>query len=135
MATYKQPRAINAVSLTLFAIVGLAGYAAFAGWPILTLNADIKSAMEDALPRLYRANLLPEPESTTAADQIRQSLTEQLTQLGIEQADAMLHVVRDSTSVAIDVNVVRSLDLKWLHLKFPVRLHPHVETSAARVSY
>jgi hypothetical protein len=135
VASYKQPRRLNAVSLTLLGLVGLAGYVAHAAWPAIALNADLASAIEDALPRLYRANLLPEPESSVGADEVKQSLVERLAALGLERPEDRLTVARDAKVVAIGLAVPVVIHLALLHLSFPVTLRPHAETSAARVSY
>lgn len=133
--TYQQPRRLNGVSITLLLLVAAAGYLAYSCWPVIVLNADLNSALEDALPKLYRANLLPEPESTIGSDQVRQMLIERLTTLGIPDADTATTITRDTRIVAIAVKVNTAVDLKIAGKKIPVALNPRVETSAARVSY
>ncbi|MEO7669186.1 MAG: hypothetical protein ABIW57_07590 [Polyangia bacterium] len=133
--TYKQPRRFNVVSFALVLVLAAAGYVAFAAWPVYTLNSDLKNVLEDALPRLYRANLLPEPESTISSDQVRQSLVEKLTALGIAEPDSAMTITRDSRTVAIAVKLDAVIDLKLINKKIPVPLNPRVETSAARVAY
>jgi hypothetical protein len=135
VATYKQPRRINAVSVTLILLLVAAGYVGYSAWPVVALNADVKSVLEDALPRIYRANLLPEPESTTATDEIRQSLIEKLTALGIPAPESALAITRDARTVAITVRLATEIDLKFVHRKIPVSLNPRVATSAERVSF
>jgi hypothetical protein len=135
VATYRQPRRINAVSVTLLVLLVAAGYVGFCAWPVIALNADVKSALEDALPHLYRANLLPEPESTTGAEEVRQSLIERLTALGIPAPDASLAIARDARTVAITVRVTTEIDLKLIRKKIPLALNPRVATSAERVTY
>ena len=133
--TFKQPRRINAVSVTLLLLLAGAGYVAFSAWPVVALNADVKNVLEDALPRLYRANLLPEPESTIGSEEVRQLLIEQLQALAVADPETALTIARDARRVAIAVKVETVIDLKAIQKKFPVTLNPRVETSAARVSY
>ena len=133
--TYKQPRRFNVVSLTLLLLLAAAGYVAFAAWPVYTLNSDIKNVLEDALPRVYRANLLPEPESNIGSDQVRAALLEKLEALGIADPETALTITRDQRLVTITVKVDTALDLKLISKKIPVSLNPRVETSAARVTY
>lgn len=133
--TYKQPRRFNAVSLTLFLLLAAAGYVAFAAWPVMALNSDAKDVLEEALPRLYRANLLPEPESTISGEEVRQQLIEKLGALGITDAEAAMTITRDTRIVAISVKIDAALDLKLINKKIPVPLNPRVETNAARVTY
>lgn len=133
--TYRQPRRFNVVSLTLLVLLGGAGYVAFSSWPVIALNSDLKNVLEDALPRLYRANLLPEPESSIGSEQVRQGLIEKLGALGIADPESAMTITRDSRIVAIAVKVDAAIDLKLVNKKIPVPLHPRVETSAARVTY
>ena len=133
--TYKQPRRINAVSMTLLVLALAGGYVTFAAWPVIALHADVKNALEDALPRLYRANLLPEPDSSTVDNELRSGLIDQLTTLGVPDPAAALTFTRDTQKVAITVKLAATIDLKLIGKKVPVTLNPSVETSAARVSY
>jgi hypothetical protein len=133
--SYKQPRRLNAVSLTLLGLALLAAYIGYEAWPTVTLNADLASAVEDALPRLYRANLLPEPESSVAADEIRQSLVDKVGALGLDQPEELVTITRDAKTVAVRVRARVMVTLALLHLKLPITLSPHAETSAERVSY
>lgn len=133
--TYKQPRRFNVVSLFLLVVLAAAGYVAYAAWPVLSLNGDIKDILEEALPRLYRANLLPEPECTIGTEQVRQTVLEKLTALGIGEPEAALTVTRDPRLVALGVNLNAAIFLKLIGKTIPVRLSPRVETSAARVAY
>ena len=116
-------------------LLAAAGYVAFASWPIYSLNSDIKNILEDALPRVYRANLLPEPEASISSDQVRATLLEELAALGIADPETALTIIRDQRIVAITVKVDTALDLKLISKKIPVPLNPRVETSAARVAY
>jgi hypothetical protein len=134
VATYRQPRALNLVSATLLLVAAALGYVGYAAWPLVALNADLKNVVEDAVPRLYRANLLPEPESSQSAEQLRQAVVEQLTRLGIENAESALSLSRDEHRVAVALRIRRALDLKLIHYSIPITLHPSAATSAARVS-
>jgi hypothetical protein len=132
---YRQPRRLNVVTISLLALLLIAGYVGYAAWPVISLNADVRSAMEDVLPKLYRANLLPDPESTVASDDARHALVERLTALGIVNADNVLTMTRNPNLVAIAVKLDTAIDLKLVGKKIPLTLNPRVETSAARVSY
>lgn len=133
--SYRQPRRLNPVSVTLLVFVALVGYLGYVGWPVIALHANVRSAMEDALPKLYRANLLPDTEAAIAADETRRVLLEKLAALGLANAESVLTMTRDSKTVAIAVRVDTALDLKIAGKKVPLTLNPRVETSAARVSY
>jgi hypothetical protein len=132
---YKQPRRINAVSVVLGILLVSAGYVAFSSWPVFGLSSDVKNELDDALPRLYRANLLPEPEATIGAEEIRRSLIERLTTLGIANPESALTIARDTRVVTIGVDFTTAIDLHLIGKKIPVNLHPRAETSAERVSF
>lgn len=133
--TYTQPRRINVVSVTLLLLLAAAVYVGLAAWPVITLNADVKTVLEDALPRLYRTNLLPEPESSLGGEQVRQAVIEKLGALGIPDPETALTITRDARTVAIAVKTTTAIDLKLVRKKIPVTLSPRVETSAERVSF
>lgn len=135
MAKYRQPSGLNLVSVTLLLVLAAVGYAGYAAWPVIALDAGVKSVIEDALPRLYRANLLPEPEATLGAEQVRQSVAEELTRLGIDDAAAALSMSRDTERVVLAVTLHRVIELTPIHQRIPITLTPRVTTSAARVSY
>lgn len=132
---YRQPRRLNVVSISLALFLVITGYAAFAAWPVISLNADVRSALDDALPKVYRANLLPEGESALAVEEARRLLLDKLITLGVSNPDGALTITRDARTVAIAVKVQTAIDLKVIGKKIPVTLDPRVETSAARVSY
>lgn len=132
---YRQPRRLNAVSVTLLAVLFCAGYFAFACWPAMALHSDVKSLLDDALPRLYRANLLPEPESSIGAEEVRQEVLGRLTKLGIPDPEDSFRMTRDPHTVALSVRLRTAIDLKLIHRKIPLTLNPRVETSAERVTY
>lgn len=132
---YRQPRRLNAVSISVVLVLAVLGYTTFVAWPVIALNADVRSAMDDVLPKVYRANLLPEGESAVAADEARKLLLDKLTALGVANPDAALSITRDAQTVAISVRLETAVDLKLLGKKLPLTLNPRVETSAARVAY
>lgn len=132
---YRQPRRLNAVSISVVLVLAVLGYTAFVAWPVIALNADVRSAMDDVLPKVYRANLLPEGESAVAADEARKLLLDKLTTLGVANPDTALSITRDAQTVAISVRLETAVNLKLLGKKLPLTLNPRVETSAARVAY
>lgn len=136
MTAYRQPRRINAVSLSLLAILAAGAYLGFRAWPVLVLRTEVKDALEEALPRLYRANLLPEPESTIAATELRTGLVEKLGTLGVTDADQALTLTmgREVEEVALSVKLRATIDLPPLG-RLPVTLAPRAHTSAARVKF
>ncbi|MES1207123.1 MAG: hypothetical protein ABUS79_14395 [Pseudomonadota bacterium] len=121
--------------MTLLLLVLAAAYVAYAAWPVIVLNAGVKDALEDAVPVLYRANLLPEPESTTGTDEVRRVLLDKLAALGVADPQTALTITRDPRIVAIEARIDAAIDLKLIGKQIPWKLRPRVETSAERVSY
>jgi hypothetical protein len=116
-------------------LVAAAGYVAFSAWPVVSLYSDVKTTLDDALPRLYRANLLPESEAAIGTEEVRQMLIEKLADLGVGDPGTATTITHDAQTVAIAVKVEATIHLKLVGKKIPVTLNPRVETSAARVTY
>jgi hypothetical protein len=135
VATYKQPRRINVVSVLVVLAVLAAGFVGYRAWPVISLRADVKDAFLDALPRLYRANLLPEPEASVAAAEVRKTVVDKLATLGIADAERALSIGRSAEEVAITIELRTAIDLGPVGPRVPVSLSPRAATSAARVSY
>jgi hypothetical protein len=81
---YKQPRRINGVSITLLLIVCAVGWVGYSAWPIISVNANVKNELGEALPRVYKANLLPEPTSTDAITRVHDELMSKMKKLGVD---------------------------------------------------
>jgi hypothetical protein len=135
VATYKQPRRLNVVTLTILAVVGVAGYVGFSAWPVLSQYANVKTELEDALPRLYHANLSPDPDGTLMTEEVRQEVLKRLDRLAVPDAAKNLIIERNTKTVGIRISYLTVLALQGTSRRFPLTLAPHVETSAERVNW
>ena len=131
---YHKPRRINTVSVTLFLMLGIAVYLGYCFFPVLSLNADVKTELDNALTGVYQNNLAPEPMGTMEIAKIRNFLLEKLR--GITK-DPKLDVTikRDKKKVSIDVGYVTKFKFEGSDKQRLIHMHPHVETSAARIEW
>jgi len=132
---YKQPSRINGVSVGLVLVLGLGAWLGSSAWPLLRANANLKDELEGALPRAYRANLLPEPTATHAIEQLRDELTGKLAGLGVTDPKGEVVILRNDKKVAIEVRYHEHLVLHGLRKRYPMSFHPRVETDAQRVEW
>ncbi len=132
--TYKQPRRLNAVSITLFLIVGLGTWLGMSAWPLIAVNANVKNEIGEALPRAYKANLLPEPTSTESIARIHDELVESIKKLGVTDPKAEVLITRDK-KIAVQVRYKATMTLKGTEKTYDFTLEPKVETDAARVEW
>ncbi len=136
MATrYKQPNAINGVSIGLVVLVGLTAWLGVSGWPVIALNSGVKNEIGDALPRVYRANLRPEPGATVEVTHVRDELEAKIRALGVDDPKLVIDVARDAKRVAIEVRYHSSATLWGTKKGHTFLLRPRVETDAARVEW
>ena len=135
MATYKQPRRLNAVTLALLVFGAAAAWAGISAWPVISQYADVKSELEDALPRLYHANLSPDPDASIMVEEVRQQLLKRLDRLAIPDAARNLILERSPKTVSIGLKYATTLSLRGTQKRFALNLSPHVATSAERVDW
>jgi hypothetical protein len=131
---YKQPRRINAVSVSLLLVVGAGAWVAVSAWPIIALNANVKNELGETLPRAYKANLLPEPTSSESLSRIHDELAESIKKLGVTDPKADVVISRGKT-IAVQVRYKATLTLKGLEKSYELTMEPKVETDAARVEW
>ncbi len=136
MATrYKQPNAINGVSIGLVLLVAATGWVVLSAWPVIALNSNVKNELNDALPRIYRANLRDEPGATVETTRLHDELEAKLRALGVDDGKMAIEIGRSPKTVSIDVRYQATVHLMGLTKTRVVALHPRVETDAARVEW
>ncbi|HEX3698436.1 MAG TPA: hypothetical protein VH374_23890 [Polyangia bacterium] len=135
MAThYKQPRRLNAVSVTLFLFLGAAAWLGISAWPLIALSGNVKNELGEALPRAYKANLLPEPTSTEGIARIHDELVESLKKIGVTDPKLQVLVTR-AKNISVEARYKATLSLKGVDKTYDLDMNPKVETDAARVEW
>jgi hypothetical protein len=132
---YKQPNAVNGVSIGLFLLVGLTAWLGVSGWPVIALNSGVKNEIGDALPLVYRANLRPEPGATVEVTRIHDDLETKIRALGVTDPKLVIDIARDVKRVAIEVRYHEVATLWGIKKSHTFLLRPRVETDAARVEW
>jgi hypothetical protein len=132
---YKQPNAINGVSIGLVLLVAATGWVVLSAWPVIALNSNVKNELNDALPRVYRANLRDEPGATVETTRLHDELEAKIRALGVDDGKMAIEIGRSPKTVSIDVRYQATVHLMWLTKTRVVALHPRVETDAARVEW
>jgi hypothetical protein len=132
--TYKQPRRLNSVSVTLFLMTGLGAWVGISAWPLIALNANVKNELGETLPRAYKANLLPEPTSTESLSRIHDELVEALKKMGVSDPKLDVTITRNK-KIALQARYKTTLTLKGVDKTYELTLEPMVETDSARVEW
>jgi hypothetical protein len=132
---YRQPRKINAVSITLLAFLGIAVYLVLALWPVVALRLRVKSELEDVLPNFWRINLRSEETARTEIARMKRELTEKLPMLGVRDKHAEVVFERGKKRVGIEVRFATSVTFPVLNKTKTFQLAPRAETDAARVEW
>lgn len=132
---YKRPGRINAVSITLFLILGAAGYVGYSLWPALQLRASVKNELADALPQLWRLNLHPEQTARPSLIKLKQSLVERIRKVGVKDKKLEVVLDRGKERVGLEARFVASALFPGLGKRVELNMRPRVETDAARVEW
>jgi hypothetical protein len=136
MATkYRKPRAINTVSLTLLALLGLAIYLLIATWPVYSLSSRAKGVLLDALPILYRANLRPESTASTMIRDLKKSIPQELRKQGVKDPNLEVILSRSKEEVSIEAHFAVRAVFPGINKTFDFHLSPRVVTDSARVEW
>jgi hypothetical protein len=132
---YKKPRRLNVVSISLALVLGAMAYTMVALWPVITLRSNVKSELSEALPHLWKINLLPEGRARAEVVKLKKIITDQLRKTGITDDKLELVVNRDKQRVALEARYAAAASFPWSQRKWVLRFSPRVETDAARVDW
>ena len=136
MATrYKQPRSFNGVSVALFLLVALTAWGVFSAWPVIALNSGVKNELEEVIPRIYRANLRPEPGASDEIARVQEELTARLRALGITDPKLTVEILHNEKRLVVEARYHATATLKGLQKSHTFELHPRVESDATRVDW
>ncbi len=133
--SYKQPHAINPVSISVCLILGAMVYLAYCYWPTIRLKSNAKSEMQDALIQLYRLNLRQDKHTLRNKETLEKTLRANLLKVGVTDPDLQLLVDMNPKTVSLETRFVSSFELVGLDKRYPINHHMRVETDAARVDW
>jgi hypothetical protein len=133
--TYKKPRAINAISVTLLLLLGLAVYVIYCTWPVYSLSSRAKGVLLDALPMLYRANLRPDSTASIMLKDLKKSVPAELRKAGVKDPKVEVVFSRSKEEVAIEAHFVATAFFPLIDKTYEFHLSPRVVTDAARIEW
>ena len=132
---YKQPSSINGVSAVLVALVAVTAWVVLSAWPVIAVNSGVKNEIDDVLPRIYRANLRPEPGSSEEIESARADLTARLRLIGVADPKLTIEIHHDAKLLSVEVRYHATATLKGTQKSHTFDLRPRVETDATRVEW
>jgi hypothetical protein len=132
---YKKPRRLNAVSATMAVVFGGFVYFMVAIWPLLALRSSVKDDLADALPHLWKINLMPEGLARRELLGFRRTLIERLKKTGIKDKQLELVVDRNKKEVALQVRYAAVATFPGTAKTIQLKFSPRVETDAGRVDW
>lgn len=136
MATrYKQPSSFNGVSVALFILVALTAWGVLSAWPVIALNSGVKNELEEVVPRIYRANLRPEPAAGDEIARVQEELTAKLRTMGITDPKLTVQIQHDEKRLVVEARYHATATLMGTQKSHTFELHPRVESDATRVEW
>jgi hypothetical protein len=132
---YKKPRTINGVSIGLVLMLGLGVYLAVYTWPVYSLSSRAKGVLLDALPILWRANLLPESVALNMINSLKKSVPLALRKQGVKDPKLELVFNRSKKEVSIEAHFSASAFFPVIDKSYEFHLSPRAVTDAARVEW
>lgn len=132
---YKKPKRLNPVSLGLVVFLGAIAYVLHSLFPVYTLHADAKGELQALLPRLYKANLMPDNVGRPQIKQIEKDAASALRRVGVKDKDLKVQIFRDKKRVAIEARFMTTATFPGLEKTRDFQLTPRAETDAARIEW
>jgi hypothetical protein len=132
---YKQPSRLNGVTLVLALFLALIVYAGYAVWPALSLRSNVESELADALPGLWRLNLLSEHAVRPQIQALKRTVTERLRKVGVQDKELQVIFERNKKTVAMEARFKTTFTLPGLEKSIGVSFRPRVATDAGRVDW
>jgi hypothetical protein len=132
---YQKPRRINAVSVTLSAIMGLLIWAGVSFWPLLVLRSNVSTELAEAIPRLWKLNLRQEAQARAELPKLRKQIIERLRALGVKDDKLEVILERGKQRVMLTARYKATGSLQGWKRPFVFQFAPSIETDAARVDW
>ncbi|HET6145906.1 MAG TPA: hypothetical protein VFH68_00115 [Polyangia bacterium] len=136
MATrYKQPSSFSGVSVALLLLVALTAWGVLSAWPVIALNSGVKNELEEVIPRIYRANLRPEPACSEEIARVQEELTARLRALGVTDPKLAVEIQHNEKRLSVEARYQATATLRGTQKSRRFDLHPRVESDATRVEW
>jgi hypothetical protein len=132
---YQKPRRINAVSVTLSAIMGVCIWAGVSFWPLLVLRSNVSTELAEAIPRLWKLNLRQEAQARAEMPKLKKQVIERLRALGVKDDKLEVVLERSKQRVALTARYAATGSLTGWKRQFVFHFAPSIETDAARVDW
>ncbi len=132
---YQKPRRLNVVSVTLAISLAIFCWVGVSVWPLLLIRSNVKTALADALPRVWKLNLRTEAQARAGLHKLRRETMEIIRKLGVEDDDLDLIIDRSKERVSLRATYSMSTELRGWSRTFTFNFSPSVETDAARVEW
>jgi hypothetical protein len=132
---YQKPNRINAVSLTLTFVLGVAAWVGVSFWPVLILRSNVKNELAEVMPVLWKLNLRPEPQARADLIRLKRDVTARIRAVGVADDKLELTVGRSKEWISLSATFRTTAQLRGLKRVFTFTLSPKAETDAARVDW
>ncbi|HEY0711597.1 MAG TPA: hypothetical protein VGF45_02920 [Polyangia bacterium] len=132
---YQKPRRINSVSVTLAAMMAATVWAIISFWPIIKVRSNVKSEIEEVMPRFWKLNLRTEAQAREELAKLRRHLTDRIRKVGVTDDRLELVFERNKKTVAISAHYKTVGTLRGWDRKFVFDFAPRAETDASRVEW
>jgi hypothetical protein len=132
---YKKPRTINAVSIAMVLLLGVAVYFGIYTWPVYSLSSRAKGVLLDHLPTFWRANLLSDSAGLTMINGLKKSIPMALRKAGVKDPNLKVIFNRNKKEVSIEAQFTASAFFPVINKSITFNLSPRAVTDAARVEW
>jgi len=141
---YKKPKRINRVSVTFFLIFCGMVYVGYSFWPVLALRANVGAVLDDFVPLLYRANIVPEPQRTERIAGLKGDVIKKVKAVpGLHdpkfvvtvRADRLDDKKKGEKIVKITVEYHTFVVFEGIDKTYPITIGVSSQTDAARVDW
>jgi hypothetical protein len=110
-------------------------YFVVAIWPLLALRSNVKDTLADALPHLWKINLMAEGVARRELIGFKKKLLEDLRRTGVKDKQLELVLARNKKEVALQLRYAAVATFPGTTRTIQLKFSPRVETGAGRVDW
>ena len=114
---------------------GLVVYLIVCLWPVYSAYARVKGILLDHVPRLYKANLLPDDVAGTMMENIKTSIAAQIGKAGINEKGVKIFLYRSPKEIALEAQFTARVHFPFPDKSYEFHLSPKVVSDATRVDW